>query len=118
MQRTPQGKQRPRRTALARAQLRLELRDPRGLRDVDAPQLGARLAGAACTVYERVYVCSSVRALVCACVCADIDVNARVCACVCVCVRACVRVCVCVCAAVSVRACVRARARVCVCVCM
>jgi hypothetical protein len=57
---------------LARAQLRLELRDPRGLRDVDAPQLGARFAGAACTVYVREYVCSSVRAFVCACVCVQI----------------------------------------------
>jgi hypothetical protein len=51
---TTRRKQRPRRTALARAQLRLELRDPRGLRDVDAPQLGARLTGAACTVCEFV----------------------------------------------------------------
>ena len=65
-------KQRQRRTALARAQLRLELRDPRGLRDVDAPQLGARFAGAACTVYVRLYVCSSVRAFVCACACVQI----------------------------------------------
>ncbi len=39
--------QRAKRTGRARAQLRLQLLDPRGLRLVDAPQLGAR-PGVAC----------------------------------------------------------------------